>query len=125
MDITEFEKTMRPNRKRSQMDPFTDTIFELRDKGYANWQIGEFLAHNGVHVSAEAVRQFIKSRENNVTKPPKLASTVDEPVTSASTDFISRDEPTKDVRKKANRYITGGLDEHDIDSLVSPNSNKK
>jgi len=63
MDIEEFEKQVEPRAKRSRLEPFQAQIFELKAKGYANWQVCEWLAANGVKVSQEAVRKFIKSRE--------------------------------------------------------------
>lgn len=65
MDIEEFEKSVAPKAKRSRLEPFQSQIFELKSKGYANWQVSEWLAANGVKVSQEAVRKFIKSREGN------------------------------------------------------------
>lgn len=63
MDIEEFEKQVEPRAKRSRLEPFQAQIFELKAKGYANWQVCEWLAANGLKVSQEAVRKFIKSRE--------------------------------------------------------------
>ena len=63
MDIEEFEKKVKPRAKRSRLEPFQAQIFELKAKGYANWQVSEWLATNGLKVSPEAVRKFIKSRE--------------------------------------------------------------
>jgi hypothetical protein len=126
MDISDFEKTMRPNGKRSQMDPYINQIFELKGKGYANWQIKEFLAHNGIHVTTEAVRQFIKSRGNKLSTTPKFSNTFNVPVDSNPADaLLSATVPKKEMHKKANKYITGGLDEQDIDNLVSSNVSKK
>lgn len=72
MDVNEFLAAMEPKAKRSKMEPYRAQIFELKGKGYANWQIKEFLGKNGVDVSTEAIRKFIKSREG---KPlPKTAS---------------------------------------------------
>ncbi len=59
MDIEEFEKRMKPSAKRSRLEPFRAQILELKAKGYANWQVCEWLATNGVKVSQEAVRKFI------------------------------------------------------------------
>lgn len=71
MDVDEFQAAMEPKAKRSKMEPYRAQIFELKGKGYANWQIKEFLGKNGVEVTTEAVRKFIKSREG---KPlPKAA----------------------------------------------------
>lgn len=63
MDIEEFEKKVQPGAKRSRLEPFQVQIFELKAKRYTNWQVCEWLAANGVNVSQEAVRKFIKSRE--------------------------------------------------------------
>jgi len=63
MDIDEFEKRTKPKAKRSRLEPFQAQIFELKAKGYANWQISEYLAENDLKVSKEAVRKFILSRE--------------------------------------------------------------
>lgn len=63
MDIDEFEKNMQPKAKRSRLEPFQAQIFELKTKGYANWQVCEWLAANGLKISQEGVRKFIKSRE--------------------------------------------------------------
>lgn len=65
MDIEEFEKNVQPKAKRSKLEPFHAQIFELRSKGYANWQISEWLATNSILVTQESVRKFIKSREND------------------------------------------------------------
>lgn len=82
MDIKEFEKKMTPAAKRSKLEPFRFGIFELKNKGYANWQIGEWLAENGVKVSQESVRKFIQSRAAemkinevaNQKNPPPIAA---------------------------------------------------
>lgn len=63
MDIEEFEKKVQPRAKRSRLEPFKAQIFALKDKGYANKQICEWLTTNNLKVSEEAVRKFIKSRE--------------------------------------------------------------
>ena len=64
MDINEFVKQVRPRAKRSQLDPFKAQIFELRELGYANWQIRDWLATNGIEVTQESVRKFVITRES-------------------------------------------------------------
>lgn len=68
MDIEEFEKKVQPRAKRSRLEPFQAQIFELKAKGYANWQVCEWLAANDLKVSQEAVRKFIKSREGKTER---------------------------------------------------------
>ena len=63
MDIEEFEKRVKPSAKRSRLEPFRSQIFELKAKGYADWQVRDWLAANGLEVSRQAVQQFIKKGE--------------------------------------------------------------
>ena len=65
MDITEFVKRVQPRKKRSRLIPFADQIKQLKTQGYTDLQIRGWLAENGIEVSREAVRKFIKS----TTKP--------------------------------------------------------
>ncbi|WP_426148741.1 hypothetical protein [Polaromonas sp. DSR2-3-2] len=69
MDISEFIKQVKPRAKRSQLDPFKSQIFELRDLGYANGQIRDWLASNGIEVTQESVRKFVVTRESANAQP--------------------------------------------------------
>ena len=67
MDITEFERRVQPSAKRSRLERFRSGIFELKRKGYADAQIRDWLAENGLVVSRQAVQQFARKGE----VPPK------------------------------------------------------
>lgn len=61
MDINEFVKRVQPRKKRSRLIPFTDQIKQLKTQGYTDLQIRDWLAENGLEVSRETVRKFIKN----------------------------------------------------------------
>lgn len=63
MDISEFQKNTVPGAKKSVLDPHLKEIRQLKNTGYSNKQIKDWLDLNGIKVSQEAVRKFIKSRE--------------------------------------------------------------
>lgn len=88
MDIEEFEKKVQPRAKRSRLEPFQAQIFELKAKGYANWQVCEWLAANDLKVSQEAVRKFIKSREGKA-EPARVASSMTYPTKAAAAPQVS------------------------------------
>ncbi|MDO9207019.1 MAG: hypothetical protein Q7T91_02095 [Sulfuricurvum sp.] len=92
MDIDEFERTTQPKAKRSKLEPFHAQIFELKRKGYANWQIRDWLAANNVKVSQEAVRKFIKSRDD--TTPPTV------PTSEKVSTQEDLDKPNKEEKPK-------------------------
>ncbi|ENO90955.1 KorA protein [Thauera sp. 28] len=113
MDIEEFEKRQQPRAKRSRLEPFQAQIFELKAKGYANWQVAEWLEANGLKVSPEAVRKFIKSREapspasmpGTSTPPPAsaLPPTPAAPPTSSEADTSSPVDDLAGLDKKQRR----------------------
>lgn len=83
MDIEEFEKRQQPRAKRSRLEPFQAQIFELKAKGYANWQVCQWLEANGLKVSQEAVRKFIKSRDGSAPAPASMPGANTAPASAA------------------------------------------
>lgn len=96
MDIEEFEKRMKPSAKRSRLEPFRAQILELKAKGYANWQVCEWLAANEVKVSQEAVRKFIAKGDKGArvhaspaTDAPAAAAQVQPPQPPAAAPQVT------------------------------------
>lgn len=92
MRIDEFEKQVQPKAKRSRLETYKAEIFSLKNKGYANWQIAEWLASNDLKVSAEAVRKFIKSRESSADLPVEATT----PITAPPLAEERKPEPDSD-----------------------------
>lgn len=84
MDINEFIKRVQPRKKRSRLIPFADQIWTLKTHGYTDLQIRDWLAENGVEVSRETVRKFIKKAAK--TGNAKQASN-----TTAKSDITSNE----------------------------------
>lgn len=74
MDVTEFMQQVEPRQRRSRLLKYKAEIADLKERGYTDQQIRDWLAQNDLDVSREAVRKFIKGH---------LAP--DSAVTSAST----------------------------------------
>lgn len=92
MDIEEFENQEQPRAKRSRLDPYQVEIFRLKDKGYANWQVCKWLSSNGLTVSPEAVRKFIKSRSASSPKwSPKNKLSPAKPTATSTAAVTSKD----------------------------------
>ena len=84
MDIEEFEKQFQPSQRQSKLEPFKDQILSLKEKKYSNLLICEWLKSNGVEVSQEAVRKFIKSRTKQDTPEPKQETKAPAPIKSGT-----------------------------------------
>lgn len=76
MDINEFVKRVQPRKKRSRLIPFADQIAQLKAQGYTDLQIRGWLAENGVEVSREAVRKFIKNAAKSGTQQAAESTTL-------------------------------------------------
>jgi len=61
--IEDFMRQTQPKAKRSRLEPFQEPILLLKSKGYANWQVREWLVSNGVEISLESVRKFINKQK--------------------------------------------------------------
>lgn len=61
MNVNEFMQQVQPRQKRSRLLKYKTEIAELKERGYTDQQIRDWLAKNDIDVSREAVRKFIKS----------------------------------------------------------------
>ena len=94
MDISEFEKLVKPSSKRSSLELFRSQIFELKNKGYADRQIRDWLAANGLEVTRQTVQIFIKKSKGMPISSPaptqafveveKIKAVIPEPIQPAT-----------------------------------------
>lgn len=110
MDIEEFEKQVQPSGKRSRLEPFRSQIFELKAKKYADWQVRDWLASNGLKVSRQAVQQFFKkeAKAERVqaainTAPPAAASQGLTPQSERQAPDAPRDDMAGKSQIQANK----------------------
>lgn len=68
MDIEDFMRQTQPKAKRSRLELFKEPILLLNSKGYANWQVREWLVSNGVVISTEGLRKFINKQKKAVAR---------------------------------------------------------
>jgi len=85
VDIKEFQKKNKPVGRKSRLEPFRAGILELKNHGYANFQIAEWLALNGINVSQQTVRQFIKTNKES-SKPENKNNIVEQKIIDKSYD---------------------------------------
>lgn len=125
MDIAEFEKQFEPRAKRSRLEPFRAQILELKAKGYANDQVAQWLATNGVTISSEGVRIFTKrptgSSASRVSRLP--AETLDSPSAEDPTpqELLGKSKNTQDrIRRErhANQFINDGQSSNAVLNLL-------
>ena len=60
MNVNEFTQQVQPRQKRSRLLKYKTEIADLKERGYTDQQIRDWLAKKDLDVSREAVRKFIK-----------------------------------------------------------------
>ena len=60
MNVDDYAREVKPHHKRSKLLAFKEQIRALKQKGFSDMQVRDWLAQNGVQVSRENVRKFIK-----------------------------------------------------------------
>jgi hypothetical protein len=68
MDVDDYAREVKPHHKRSKLLAFKEQIRALKQKGFSDMQVRDWLAQNGVQVSRENVRKFIKRHLIDVDK---------------------------------------------------------
>ncbi|MGZ5799711.1 MAG: hypothetical protein ACXWJK_15155 [Burkholderiaceae bacterium] len=72
MNLEEFKQTNTPRGKRSLLLPYIKGIFDLKQSGYTNLQIANWLKESGLEITQESVRQFIVRQEKLAAKNKSL-----------------------------------------------------
>lgn len=78
MDIEEFSRNFSPRARGSRLDPFKKEILLLKERGYADWQIRDWLASNGLQVTRQAVQQFSRMAKEAHAMSANPNDTLDE-----------------------------------------------
>lgn len=76
ISVHDFIKSQTETGRQSKLEPFKADILLLKQNGFSQKQIQQFLAQNGVHAGLTTINWFIRSRlkdtdsavENNVKK---------------------------------------------------------
>jgi hypothetical protein len=89
MDINEFTKQVQPRLKRSRLLKYKTEIAELKERGYTDQQIRDWLAKNDIDVTREAVRKF---RKNHLAAAAAAAPGVAAPAPLTATAAVQPGE---------------------------------
>lgn len=85
MDVEDFTHGVQPHHRRSRLEKFKVEIWALKREGYSDMQVRDWLSRNGITVSRENVRKFIKRHLKSLDTAPSLEQ-AGEAVTLLDTD---------------------------------------
>lgn len=109
-DIDDFirEKNPLPKQKRSKLDTFHDEIFQLKEMGFSEKVIVEFLLEKkNVKVAQQTLNQFIRSRSHSGSLKSANVVEVTPPIPSTQTGEVSaeQEKPTSADKPKPKNGI--------------------
>lgn len=93
LTVQEFMNKNPKKGRNSKLEPYKDDIFLLKNSGYSQPQILNFLQQNGVDVGLTTLKSFIKNRTSE-SEPVSRHKTVQ--ATTTSTNTIERTEQIKE-----------------------------
>lgn len=93
MDIEEFVKKHQPGMRASRLDKYAKEIKALKDQKYTDEQIKDWLGTNGVQISREAIRRYVKKLSAKANGPVETVPTkasepqkIEVPITETSNE---------------------------------------
>lgn len=104
MDIEEFVQKHQPGMRTSRLDKYAKEIKALKEKKYTDEQIREWLATNGLQISREAIRRYVKKLMDgspSTTTAPVVTGKEPKPVEAAASAPSNESQAEKLRRKLA------------------------
>jgi hypothetical protein len=104
MDIEEFVQKHQPGMRTSRLDKYAKEIKALKEKKYTDEQIREWLATNGLQISREAIRRYVKkltTGSQSTTPAPVITESQPKPVEAAAAAPSNESQAEKLRRKLA------------------------
>lgn len=98
--------------KRSKLAPFQDDILLLKQNGYTDMQVLEFLAMNGVKVAQSTLNQFVHSRKQQLQNATNDAASVQTTQTQIA-EQQAENVPETQVKPKPRPQIKKGIQKFD------------
>lgn len=79
MDVENFTREVKPHHKRSKLTQFEQQIRELKNQGYSDMQVRDWLERSGITVSRQNVQKYIARHLKSQGMEPSPAIIDDTP----------------------------------------------
>lgn len=92
VSVKDFISRQEENGRRSKLEPFKSDILLLKQKGFSQKQIQQFLKENGLEVGLTTINWFVKtrSRTEQINQPEKSKTEAQKP--SSSLNHLKKNE---------------------------------
>lgn len=121
VSVKDFISRQEENGRRSKLEPFKSDILLLKQKGFSQKQIQQFLKENGLEVGLTTINWFVKtrSRTEQSNQPEKSKTEAQKP--SPSLNHLKKNERQKTENPDQTSSGKSGEDKFNWQNQINPN----
>lgn len=120
VSVKDFISRQEENGRRSKLEPFKSDILLLKQKGFSQKQIQQFLKENGLEVGLTTINWFVKtrSRTEQSNQPEKSKTEAQKP--SSSLNHLKNNERQKTKNPDQTSSGKSGEDKFNWQNQINP-----
>jgi hypothetical protein len=120
ISVEKFIAEQEENGRRSKLEPFKSDILLLKQKGFSQKQIQQFLKENGLEVGLTTINWFVKtrSRTGQSNQPENSKTEAQKP--SSSLNHLQKNERQKTENPEQSSPGKSGEDKFDWQNQINP-----
>ena len=121
ISVEKFITEQEENGRRSKLEPFKSDILLLKQKGFSQKQIQQFLKENGLEVGLTTINWFVKTRSRTEQSNQPENSKTEAQKPSSSRNHVQKNERQKTENPEQSSPGKSGEEKFDWQNQIDPN----
>lgn len=121
VSVKDFISGQEENGRRSKLEPFKSDILLLKQKGFSQKQIQQFLKENGLEVGLTTINWFVKTRSRTEQSNQPENSKTEAQKPSSSRNHVQKNERQKTENPEQSSPGESGEGKFDWQNQIDPN----
>ena len=120
VSVKDFISRQEENGRRSKLEPFKSDILLLKQKGFSQKQIQQFLKENGLEVGLTTINWFVKTRSRTEQSNQPENSKTEAQKPSSSRNHVQKNERQKTENPDQSSSEKSGEDKFNWQNQINP-----
>ena len=120
VSVKDFISRQEENGRRSKLEPFKSDILLLKQKGFSQKQIQQFLKENGLEVGLTTINWFVKTRSRTEQSNQPENSKTEAQKPSSSRNHVQKNERQKTENPDQSSSGKSGEDKFNWQNQINP-----
>ena len=121
VSVKDFISGQEENGRRSKLETFKSDILLLKQKGFSQKQIQQFLKENGLEVGLTTINWFVKTRSRTEQSNQPENSKTEAQKPSSSRNHVQKNERQKTENPEQSSPGKSGEEKFDWQNQIDPN----